>query len=189
MLIIGNGESRAAIDIDRIDNKKIGCNAIHRDFFVDHLVCVDRRALTEAVSSDLPDTQIWTREEYLSNRCKKLPDVPQGNQRADQPRHWGSGPYAILLATEFSSEIHIIGFDLYGQNSLINNVYKGTTCYADPESRAVDPRYWIYQIGRIFLEHPDKYFVIYNTAEWILPTSWFLENVKLKNLDSIRFTI
>ena len=37
MLVIGNGESRLQVDLDKIDICKIGCNAIRRDYEVDHL--------------------------------------------------------------------------------------------------------------------------------------------------------
>jgi hypothetical protein len=49
MLVIGNGESRASVNIDKLNYTKIGCNAILRDFSVDHLVCVDRPMLLEAL--------------------------------------------------------------------------------------------------------------------------------------------
>ena len=51
MLVIGNGESRTSIDINKLQGPKIGCNAILRDFKVDHLVCVDRPMLQEALNS------------------------------------------------------------------------------------------------------------------------------------------
>ena len=36
MLVIGNGESRKHIDISKYDKIKVGCNAIFRDFYVNH---------------------------------------------------------------------------------------------------------------------------------------------------------
>ena len=38
MFVIGNGESRRHINIDTLPEFKIGCNAICRDYFVDHLI-------------------------------------------------------------------------------------------------------------------------------------------------------
>ena len=52
MLVIGNGESRKDIDISAFNETKVGCNAIIRDFFVDHLVCVDRRMVKEALTKN-----------------------------------------------------------------------------------------------------------------------------------------
>ena len=99
MIVLGNGESRKNIDISKLSGTKIGCNAIHRDFFVEHLVCIDQRTLKESLSANLKSTTIWTRPEYVTSACIEVPDVPQGNQRADQPKHWGSGPYAVLIAS------------------------------------------------------------------------------------------
>ena len=50
MLVIGNGESRLKTNLNKIEDIKIGCNAICRDMPVDHLVCVDRRMVLEAIS-------------------------------------------------------------------------------------------------------------------------------------------
>jgi hypothetical protein len=53
LIVIGNGESRQNIDLNEIPGLKIGCNAVHRDFHVDHLVCIDRLPLQEAINSNL----------------------------------------------------------------------------------------------------------------------------------------
>ena len=50
MLVIGNGESRKHIDVDAINDTKIGCNAILRDYLVEHLICVDRKMVREAIT-------------------------------------------------------------------------------------------------------------------------------------------
>ena len=66
MYVFGNGESRTSIDIDKLDGPKIGCNAIYRDYHMDHLVCVDRRMAQEAVDANLKHTQIYTRKDWIS---------------------------------------------------------------------------------------------------------------------------
>jgi hypothetical protein len=185
MIVIGNGESRQRVDLGKIYGKKIGCNLAFQDIDLDHLVCIDRNPLKEALAAGLDKTNIWTRPEYVVAGCDVVPDVPQGNQRPDQPRHWGSGPYAVLIATILSKDIHMVGFDLYSNNDLINNVYKGQKHYAAADSIAVDPRYWIYQIGRVFSTNSDKYFIVYNTSDWQMPAEWCLANVEFKTLDSL----
>ena len=64
MLVIGNGESRKNISIEKLHGVKIGCNAIARDFIVDHLVCVDRRMVTEALNNNFQNT-IYTRKDWI----------------------------------------------------------------------------------------------------------------------------
>ena len=49
MLVIGNGASRKDIPLDKIYQQKIGCNAIFRDHYVQHLVCCDKRMVKQAL--------------------------------------------------------------------------------------------------------------------------------------------
>jgi len=188
-LVIGNGESRSNIDLPEIKKNYItvGCNAICRDIEVDHLICCDRRMVEEA-SKILNFKNLYTRKDwhhyYPKSQC--LPDLPyRGDKRSDDPFHWGSGPYSVLIGSSLSNTIHMIGFDLWGINSLVNNVYKGTKSYSEENKRAVDPSYWIYQISKIFYLNDDKYFIVYNKPNWELPLSWQLPNVKLKTLDML----
>jgi hypothetical protein len=187
-LVIGNGESRKSIDISKINCVKYGCNAIHRDLHVDHLICVDSRMVDEALRSQL---LIYTRHNWINqyqqhSHVRLVPDLPyKGNARPDDPWHWGSGPYAVLLATNRHDEINLIGFDLYSKDGLVNNVYKDTKNYLTADKPKVDPSYWVYQIGRVFECNPKKTFKIYNEDEWQLPREWQLPNVSKENLQGL----
>ena len=192
MLVIGNGESRAEVDIGKLNCHKIGCNAIHRDFKVNDLVCIDKKPLIEAINSSYhKNTKVYTRKQWwakhiLEPNIKCVPDLPyKGDLRPDDPWHWGSGPYAVLLAAMKDIQtIHMLGFDLYSKDKTVNNIYKGTENYARVESRAVDPRYWIYQIGKIFECFPNKKFVVYND-DWKMPEQWKKSNVLLDSICNI----
>ena len=194
VLVIGNGESRIDINIGTFtkDYISIGCNAIHRESVVDHLVCCDRRMVEEAIiSENTKNTEIHVRPDWYryfrkirkDKRICQVPDLPyNGNQRQDQPLHWGSGPYAVLLGASLGSSVMMIGFDLYSKNNKINNVYKETTNYRPASSQPVDPNYWIYQISKIFKHFPNKEFIIWNDKDWKLPREWNKPNVKLEIL-------
>lgn len=193
-LVIGNGESRRSIDLKKFKNSFIlvGCNAVHRDYRIDHLVCCDNRMVKEALNNTTGnETKIYTREMWYRDHRKiaknknvhRLPDLPYtGISRPDQPLHWGSGAYALLLASQLSNEIHIIGFDLYGVNGKVNNVYKGTENYSAANKPQIDYSYWVYQIQKVFRCFPDKTFFIYNSNDWILPDDWRCKNVQHKKL-------
>ena len=192
MLIIGNGESRISIDINKIQEPKIGCNAIYRDFKVDYLVCVDRPMLQEALNSNYhKNSSIYTRRrnwvQYrLEKNIRMVPSLPyRGSERPDDPIHWGSGPYAVLLAALLATDdIHMIGFDLYSQTDSVNNIYKDTKNYIAASKRPIDPRYWIYQIGKVFKHYPDKKFIVYQDS-FELPTAWNQPNVSLDNMSNL----
>ena len=193
-IVIGNGESRISLDIGSYWNKVtlIGCNAIHRDIKVNHLVCCDQRMVNESVGNK-KISSIYTRPRYYKDfhkvlqkeKVKNLPDLPyEGSLKPDQPEHWGSGPYAVLLAAELNfKDILLVGFDLYGKNNLVNNVYKGSNNYLPENKSAVDPSYWIYQMRKVFLHYSNKNFKIFNYENWQCPTDWQLPNVEVFGLD------
>jgi endo-1,4-beta-D-glucanase Y len=115
-----------------------------------------------------------------------LPElITQGNDRKDEPIHWGSGPYAILLASTLSTNIKLLGFDLYGKKGKVNNLYNNTDGYSKQDSNEVDPSYWIYQIAKVFEWFPKSTFTVYNTADWKLPKEWNLGNVSLDIIDNL----
>lgn len=194
VLIIGNGESRKSLNLENFRNQftLVGCNALHRDHRVDHLICCDNRMVKEALANHLSSkTKIYTREMWYKDHRKigknknvhLLPDLPyKGSSRPDQPTHWGSGSYALLLGCLLSDDIHIIGFDLYGSHGKINNIYKGTENYRSYDKPPVDYSYWIYQNQKIFHCYPQKNFFIYNQSSWILPDEWLCKNVHYKKL-------
>jgi len=187
MLVLGNGESRK--NLTNI-NPDIGCNAAYRDFTLNHLVCVDRRMVNEALSNGYQGT-IYTREMWINQfknhpNVTTVPNLPYKDlNRWDDPFHWGSGPYAVLISTKFSDDISLLGFDLYSKTKCVNNVYKDTPNY-DPSTRnAINPIYWLRQISKIFKLYPNKYFTVYNETEWIMPSEWSLDNVSFKTIDKL----
>jgi len=194
MLAIGNGESRSEIDLSLLEDPKIGCNAILRDFLVDHLVCVDRKMVKEAAESNIARTVTvytrpdWIREYQHCPNVRQVPDLPyKGDERWDDPFHWGSGPYCVLLACQLTKtrSVSLIGFDLYSKSQTVNNVYKGTNNYNSKDSRPVDPRYWIRQIGKLVEIYQDIEFVIYQDQEWQLPELWNKENVFVDSINKL----
>jgi hypothetical protein len=191
-LAVGNGESRSEINLDQFSNHIIvGCNAIVRDRCVDHLICVDRRMVREALVHVNCPAHIYTRQDWIkefqnNHKVSVVPELPyRGSTRADESFHWGSGPYAVLKAALLSDCVELLGFDLYSKDSRINNLYKGTPNYNVIDHHAIDPRYWIHQIAMVFTQFPDKYFVVYKDETWIIPEAWKLNNVVFKSLDTL----
>ena len=195
MWAIGNGESRATIDIDKLSSPKIGCNALWRDFRTDYLVCVDKRMVEEALrgNANNPETVIYTRpdwsDRYIANSIQTVPPLPyKGDERWDDPFQWGSGPYAVLIAAMFAKEkqVKLLGFDLYSKSKTVNNIYKDTPNYDSADKRAVDPRYWIHQIGMVFNCFPKTTFTIYQD-NWEMPEQWKYSNVTVDSISNIYY--
>lgn len=192
--VIGNGESRSPIDINTLQGTTIGCNAIFRDYKTNHLICVDKRMMNEALEHGANNhSLLYTRKDWYPyynsdyKRIRLVPELPYaGSERHDDPWHWGSGPFAVLLgAKQDSKVINLIGFDLYSKTNKVNNIYKDTLNYDAAEKRAVDPRYWIYQVGKVFECFTKKNFVIYQDEDWQIPKNWKYSNVKVDNINNI----
>ena len=196
MWAIGNGESRTTVNVNNLPRPRVGCNAIHRDYDVDYLICVDKRMVQEALRAEVnirKDTLVYTRPDWYPQfktlRLRQVPPLPyKGEQRWDEPFQWGSGPYAVLVAAMFAKEkeVNLLGFDLHSKTDTVNNIYKGTPNYDDADKRAVDPRYWIHQIGMVFNCFPKIQFTIYQD-NWDLPKAWNYPNVTVDNISNISY--
>jgi len=192
-LVIGNGESRSSIDLEnyRNDYVLVGCNAVHRDLDVDHLICCDKRMAEEAAKATACPT-IYTRTDWITYfkstypNVEQLPELPySGSLKQDLPINWGSGVYALLLATTLPvSTITVIGFDLYPTNNTVNNIYKDTVNYAKSSSRPVDYSYWVYQTAKLIELNPNKTFQFVNNEEWSIPSEWKKFNVQSLTINS-----
>jgi hypothetical protein len=122
----------------------------------------------------------YFRKILKNKQIQPLPPIPiVGELKRDQPDHWGSGCYAILLAAHLGfKEITLIGFDLYPTHDKVNNLYKGTENYSRVDAQAVDYSYWVYHTELIFKHHPQSQFTVINHAVWSMPKEWQKNNVK-----------
>ena len=184
--VIGNGQSRLNFNLNSIKDYTVGCNAIYRDFYPSEIVAVDRRMVSEILASSYPNA-VYTRPDWSSDfeddRVRSLPDIPfTGTQKADIPFHWNSGPYAILLACLlYPTEINLLGFDLWGDQQLVNNVYKGTANYDPVTHRAIDPSHWIYQFKKIAKHFDSIHFIQHQQLNWAIPDEWNdIKNLTIK---------
>ena len=178
--VIGNGESRQGIDLESCKKLglTVGCNAIVRDFHPHALSAADQRMLDQIRTTEYRG-KIYTRpdwnEKYFAD---KYPDLPyQGDKREDDAWHWNSGPHAVNIAClnkhagwfgKTTNLVFLLGFDLT-QTKESNNIYKGTQGY---DNKAINPKYWHYQIDKLFENYPDITFVWIAPDNYVAPTVW-----------------
>jgi len=179
--IIGNGESRRGFDLSPLKNFStvVGCNGIHRDYTLEYLVCCDKHMCQEAANSVSKKTTIFTRANWNVQfqfwpNVKRLPELPySGDERKDDPFHWGTGPYAGVVGLTFKPKaIFMLGFDLHPlEKDVVNNIYKGTQGYHYIK-KPVDPSYWIYQFHKLMELSPSTRWIVVNVKDWKMPTEW-----------------
>ena len=195
MLVIGNGESRTELDIESFNLPTVGCNAVFRDVKVDHLVCCDRRMVREAINHvNTQQSCVYTRQDWYEDfDVMPVPDLPyNGELRQDDPWHWGTGQFALLVALQYAvtEHIHIVGFDLFGIEGYVNNVYKNTKSYDVSSKQQVDPSYWIYQNKKILEHYPKQKFNYYVEENFPLPERWTnIPNLKIIPLTDLEKNI
>ena len=178
--IIGNGESRTGFDITPLKkfSTVIGCNAIFRDYNLEYISACDKHMCQEALNTAGKNTKVYTRKDWHGQfamwpNARSFPELPcEGSNRADEPFHWGSGPYAGVIGLTFKPKvIFMVGFDLYGfTKGEVNNVYKNTSGY-EYIKREVDPSYWIHQFGKL-MELNSARWIVVNEKGWKMPEEW-----------------
>ena len=177
--VLGNGESRKTFNLTNLQYT-IGCNAVHREHVCNQIVAVDRRMVNEIVANPrYKEIPIYTRPDWVNNykqytNVSVVPKLPYtGSNRIDDPWHWNTGPFAILVACYMHpKKINLLGFDLYSTENKLNNIYKGTQNYGKPTDKPIDYSYWIYQLKKIFDCFPNIEFVQWHDNNWITPSEW-----------------
>lgn len=129
-LVIGNGPSRAGLDLAAFDGITIGCNALHRTFIPDYLVTLDREMCDEIAAGHVHEhTKVvaWhptfiSREPHDNlYRAWPLPDALTASS---------AGALAYLTAAALNCyPIVLVGFD-----GLMNpgNVFADSPGYGQP---------------------------------------------------------
>lgn len=158
----------------------IGCNAVHRDHVCDAIVAVDRRMVQEITSNThYKSIPIYTRSNWI-DQFKKFPNVAvlpplpyKGSARWDDPWHWNSGPFAVLLACQSNPKtVNLVGFDLYGVAGKVNNLYKNTANYDKDSRSAIDNSHWLHQLKQLFDCFSNIKFVQWQKENWLVPDDW-----------------
>lgn len=178
--VIGNGESRKNVNLKSLSGAVIGCNAIHRDHVCDSVVAVDRRMVIEILNNPLyQNVPIYTRPNWIDNfkankNVRTVPELPyKGNARWDDPWHWNSGPFAVLLACiQNPVTVNLLGFDLYGIDQKVNNLYKNTKNYDKENHHAIDNSHWLHQLYKLFEHFSNIKFIQWQKMDWQIPSYW-----------------
>jgi len=189
--VVGNGESRKSYELKSL-GYTIGCNAIHREFVCNQIVAVDRRMVNEIVANPLyKNVPVYTRPDWVNHytqypNVSVVPPLPYiGTDRIDDPWHWNTGPFAILVACYMKpKQVNLLGFDMYSASKQLNNIYKDTQNYGKATDKPVNHSYWIYHLKKIFDSFPDIEFTHWHNDDWVNPVEWM--NIRNLTLDVIR---
>ena len=102
----------------------------------------------------------WVKDDDKANN---LSDIIKPKDRG-----WAAGSTSGLVAClkEKPDEVYLIGHDLNSKDRLLNNIYKGTNCYAPAQQQAIPSVNWINQWAKLFKEFKTtKFFKVNELVE------------------------
>lgn len=127
--VIGNGSSRLNFDLKSLNDygSTYGCNAIHRDFYPNHLIVTQRKHLQEAMSWNLQSRlNLYTTFNFAQMmqdpNIEIVPNFPfdTTNTVHDLEENFKTGSWALLTAAERHEIVVCIGYD-YDNGNIYDN--------------------------------------------------------------------
>jgi hypothetical protein len=176
--IIGNGDSRKDFNLNLVINhlsgllgaasmQTYGCNAVYRDFEPTFTVANSKLMCQEMVDSGYCDSHIvYTNSAHLPAFPSKFYLIPQ-NVVAD------AGTIATYLACfDGHEKIYLVGFDGWAGDGYNNNIYAGTSGYADSNTNLTE-EFGVASLLKVMQTYNEVQFVrVMPTVNWRCPDSW-----------------
>lgn len=176
--IIGNGESRKEIDIDKIKDLKVGCNGIYLYNSVDYICAMDKfwrdkivKESTIPLISRIHNTSFQLTlelydKEWKSTNC--------------QYRGYCSGITALdYMSDVYKEDFYLIGFDFDYKGEKVNHIYKDTPNHPNSNRLAQNENVFLKQFIETVKRYPkNKYY-------WVSNNMNFLFKIKRQNLYGI----
>lgn len=153
--VLGNGISRAKIDINRLlaIGTVYGCNALYRTHTPTVLVATDA-PIAQAIQQSGYSLRhrLYTRRPLTDLGAYEIPQEYFG---------FSSGPIAAALAAqENTGSIYLIGFDMGPTaDGTINNIYADTDFYKSSTSPPTYTGNWVTQLKKVMQKFQNKKFV------------------------------
>lgn len=156
LTVIGNGESRKEIDIDKIPGIKIGCNGIYLYNNVDYICAMDKFWRNKIIS----ETKIPLISRYHNTTFQTYVELYDGtwNNTKCPYRGYCSGITALDFACSCldDDEIYLIGFDFGYNGPTVNHIYKDTKFHPKADRKAQNEDIFLKQAIETRKRYPRK---------------------------------
>ena len=120
IVVIGNGPSRASVDLSSIPFFTVGCNALYRDFSPDILVAADKAMQEEILEAKYPGLKLFRRRKDM-----QYPNDPNIDFFLEKVASSGIKAARYSLNELNADLVYLIGFDF----DRGGNIYAGTKNY------------------------------------------------------------
>lgn len=183
-IAIGNGESRLDFDLRFVTGHKgghtegrlqsYGCNALYRNFTPDYLITVGDVVAEEIVNSGFCDDNIvYANADLVTRYPGKFYLVPQNPLM-------NAGTLAAYMACfDGHSKVFLIGYDMYDEETTVNNIYKNTNGYSNSADRE-NGEFYVLSLAMIMQTYNDVEFVR------VMPSEHHWSHTEIDSLPNFR---
>lgn len=151
--IIGNGESRKNINVDKISGMKVGCNAIYLYHNVDLICAMDKFWKDKIVK----ESTIPLLSRNINNAFQttlQIYDKVWKNTNCPY-RGYCSGTTALdYICYTFKDDIYLIGFDFDYTGNTVNHIYKDTAFHPKSDRPAQNENIFLQETKQIVKRYP-----------------------------------
>ena len=176
--IIGNGESRKDIDIDRIRGMKVGCNGIYLHNKVD-LICAMDKFWRDKISSE---TNIPLLSRYHNTAWQNKLELYEGKWKNTNCPYRGycSGISALdYISSLGKNDIYLIGFDFGYKGDKVNHIYKDTKFHPPSNRPAQNETIFLRQFIQTIKRYPRVKYT------WVTDSNFSLKEFILYRINKI----
>lgn len=151
--IIGNGESRKEINIDKIQGLKVGCNGIYLHNSVDYICAMDK-FWRDKIVKECSIPLISRIHNTAFQKTLELYDKSWQNTKCYY-RGYCSGITALdYICTYFKDDIYMIGFDFDYEGEKVNHIYKDTPNHPKSDRPAQNENIFLNQFIETYKRYP-----------------------------------
>ena len=173
--IIGNGESRKAIDINKIKGLKVGCNAIYLYNSID-LICAMDKFWRDKIEKETTIPLLSRKYNNAFQTVLQIYDKQWIN--TDCPyRGYCSGVTLLdYILHTYRQDVYMIGFDFGYTGSTVNHIYKGEKFHPPGDRPAQNENIFLNQTIEVAKRYPA------NKIYWVNDSDF---EIKIRNIEKI----
>ena len=170
--VIGNGESRKAINIDNIHGLKVGCNAIYLFNSVD-LICAMDKFWRDKIVKETKIPLISRLHNMSFQTTLEIHDKGWYNTTCPY-RGYCSGITALdYVCHTYRDTIYMIGFDFGYTGDKVNHIYKDTPNHPNSNRPAQNEDIFLNQFIKTVKRYPRHRIIWVNDSDFIIKINNF----------------
>ena len=173
--IIGNGESRKEIDIDKIKGLKVGCNAIYLYNSV-NLICAMDKFWRDKIIKETTIPLLSRKYNNAFQTCLQIYDKEWKDTKVSYRGYCSGTTLLDYILYTYKQNVYMIGFDFGYTGSTVNHIYKNEKFHPREDRPAQNENIFLNETIEIAKRYP--LLKIY----WVNDSDF---DIKIRNIEKI----